>query len=110
MVTPKQLTAQQVYERLQASRGNLILVDVRTPREWQRMGHIESAVLIPVDDLQTRAAGELPSDAEIIVYCQSGMRSYAAANFLTQVGYANVTDLFGGFEGWQRSRLPVTKD
>ncbi len=110
MVTPKRLTAEQLQERLQAPTGTLILVDVRTRREWQRLGHIEGAVLIPVDDLQARAAGELPRDAEIIVYCQSGMRSHAAANFLAQVGYTRVADLVGGLEGWQRSRLPVIHD
>lgn len=110
MVTPKQLTPQQVYERLQASRGNLILVDVRTAREWQRKGHIEGAALIPIDDLRERAAGELPRTAEIIAYCQSGARSRAAAAFLAQTGYTNVADLSGGLEAWQENRLPVVRD
>jgi rhodanese-related sulfurtransferase len=110
MATPKRLTPQQVYERLQASGVSLILVDVRTSREWQREGHIEGAVLIPVDDLQARAANELSKDAEIIVYCHSGVRSHAAAHFLVQMGYLSVADLSGGFEGWQRNHLPVIRD
>jgi rhodanese-related sulfurtransferase len=110
MPTPKRLTPQQVYERLQAPADNLILVDVRTRREWQREGHIEGAVLIPVDDLQAQAAQELPKDAEIILYCHSGARSYYAANLLSQIGYSHVSDLSGGLEAWERSRLPVARD
>ena len=110
MTIPKRLTPQQVYERLRAPRGSLILVDVRTRREWQHEGHIEGAVLLPVDDLQARAAQELPREAEIILYCHSGGRSSAAARFLAQVGYTNVSDLSGGIEGWLRHRLPVRKD
>jgi rhodanese-related sulfurtransferase len=110
MTIPNRLTPQQVYDRLQAPRDNLILVDVRTQREWQHEGHIEGAVLIPVDGLQARAASELPRDAEIIVYCQGGTRSRAAARFLAQAGYTQVADLSGGLEGWQRNRLPVLRD
>jgi rhodanese-related sulfurtransferase len=105
----KLLTPPQVYERLQAPRGGLILVDVRTLREWQREGYIEGAVLIPMNELQARAPQELPKDAEIIVYCHSGSRSSAVAGFLAQAGYANVSDLSGGLEGWQKSRLPIKK-
>jgi phage shock protein E len=106
----KLMTPQQVYERLQAPRDNLILVDVRTRREWQREGYLEGAVLIPMHELQARAAQDLPKDAEIIVYCHSGSRSSAAASFLAQVGYANVSDLSGGLEGWSKQHLPVKKD
>src|SRR6185369_16542532 len=34
-------------------------------------------------------------------------RSYYASIVLGQLGYANVTNLVGGIEGWQRAGLPV---
>lgn len=110
MTMPKRLTPQQVYERLRAPEGSLILVDVRTRREWQHEGYIEGAVLLPMGELQARAFQELPKDTEIIVYCHSGSRSAAAASFLAQVGYANVSDLSGGLEDWLRHGLPVARD
>ena len=46
---------------------------------------------------------ELPlpfeKDAEILVYCRSGRRSAEAAEKLTGMGYANVSD-FGGIQDW----------
>jgi rhodanese-related sulfurtransferase len=106
---PKKLTPQQIYARLQAPRDNLILLDVRTPREWQEEGHLEGAVLIPIGELQRRV-GELPGDAEIIIYCHSGSRSRAAADFLARIGFDDVADMRGGLEEWGAGRLPVARD
>lgn len=36
---------------------------------------------------------------EILVYCRSGRRSAEAAEKLTGMGYANVSD-FGGIQDW----------
>lgn len=72
------------------------LVDVRTPGEW-RSGHIEGAVLIPIDELGGRL-GEIPRDRTVVVYCASGARSAQAAAVLRAAGYT-VRDL-GGISRW----------
>ena len=72
------------------------LVDVRTPGEW-RSGHIEGAVLIPIDELGGRL-GEIPRDRTVVVYCASGARSAQAAAILGAAGYT-VRDL-GGISRW----------
>jgi rhodanese-related sulfurtransferase len=99
------VTPQSVYQRLPDLGDDLILLDVRTPEEWAA-GHIEGATLIPLDDLGTRAASELPKDAAIIVYCRSGNRSAEAASYLVNAGYTNVSDM-GGILGWIEAGLPV---
>ena len=45
----------------------------------------------------------LPRDREIVVHCQGGARSAAAASFLRTQGL-NVTELAGGYEGWQAAQ------
>lgn len=72
-----------------------VLVDVRTPLEWD-MGYIEGAINIPVDDLRGRL-NELPKDKEIIIYCQVGLRGYIATRILKQHGFTEVRNLTGGY-------------
>lgn len=105
---PRLLNAQDVAERLTQPKGDLILLDVRTPQEWTHEGRIDGATLIPIDEIEDRA-GELPSDAEIIVYCHSGVRSSAVVNFLASMGYSNLSDLAGGIEAWQWAGLPLVR-
>lgn len=102
----KLVTAGEIYPRLPADlQSGLILLDVRTPEEWAE-GHIEGAILIPLDELPNRAAAELPQDAEIVVYCRSGNRSAQAAAYLVDAGYTNVSDL-GGIIDWVAAGYPT---
>ena len=83
------------------------LLDVRTPKEYDS-GHIPGAASIPVDDLRSRL-DELPRDADIVVYCQVGMRGYLATRILMQAGF-QVANLAGGYKTYtmfQPSREPA---
>ena len=65
------------------------LLDVRTAAEFAS-GHLEGALNIPLHQLQQRH-GELgPAGQEVVVYCQSGMRSARAAALLRGLGYQAV--------------------
>ena len=70
--------------------NSLIVVDVRTPEEFQE-GAYPGAINIPVDDLMVRfeELGKNPA-REIVVYCASGARSAYAQRMLMQMGYAHV--------------------
>lgn len=80
-----------------SKQGSFIL-DVRSPQEYKE-GHIEGSILIPEYELKFRK-NELPKNKneKIIVYCQSGNRSRKAYNYLKQIGYKNVYNLFGGLQ------------
>ena len=92
------ITAQEAYELMQES-TDFILVDVRTPQEYEE-GYIEGAILIPDYELAERAKSELPDKTTtIIVYCRSGRRSAASASLLFRLGYQSVLDL-GGISSW----------
>lgn len=100
-------TPAEVYPRLPGDLDNgLILLDVRTSEEWRDDGHIQGATLLPLQELEARAAAELPKDAEIIVYCRSGNRSEQAATYLASQGYTNIVDM-GGINGWIAAGYPV---
>ena len=76
-----------------------VLVDVRTQPEY-KMQHIEGAILMPYDEIPSRAAARFPDKSErIIVYCRSGNRSNVAATVLVGMGYTAVYDM-GGINAW----------
>lgn len=80
------------------------ILDIRRPDE-RASGFIPASLHIPLDDLRQRLH-ELPRDREIIIYCQSGQRSYFAARMLTQDGF-RVRNLSGGYRTWHAVQEPA---
>lgn len=78
-----------------------ILIDVRTIEEYNE-GHIENALLLPLDtiDEQTTKEKILTKDTTVILYCRSGNRSAQAGIILYNLGYTNVYDL-GSINNWK---------
>ncbi|MFM1950531.1 MAG: hypothetical protein RL418_218 [Actinomycetota bacterium] len=83
-----------------------MLIDVRESHEY-RSGHAPGAKHISVQVIERRL-GEIPKEREIIVVCQSGMRSQKAADILSRNGY-KVLNVSGGMIGWQRAGQKVVK-
>jgi len=84
---------------------NFTLLDCREPWEHQT-AHIEGALLIPMNDIPTRAHQELDPDAHIVVYCHHGVRSLNVTNWLRQQGFEKVQSMRGGIDAWSRSVDP----
>jgi hydroxyacylglutathione hydrolase len=63
-------------------------------------GIIPGAILIPIDEIETRMK-EIPRDGRTtLVYCASGGRSAAACEFLSRAGWGELMNLEGGFSAW----------
>jgi rhodanese-related sulfurtransferase len=128
----KEVTPQQAHEILNND-ASAVYIDVRTEREFA-IGHPQRAVNIPVafpdpsrgmtmnDEFVNVVKANFSPDTKIIVGCQAGPRSTAAANLLQQAGFQDVANLLGGFggmrdgmgnvnaPGWAASGLPVSND
>ncbi|MFN3788349.1 MAG: rhodanese-like domain-containing protein [Sulfurihydrogenibium azorense] len=101
------LNSKAFYEMIQKEK-NVIILDVRTPQEYEKDGHIPGSILIPVKVLpQYIRELEKFKDKKILVYCRSGNRSAAASRFLEQNGFKNVYNLKYGIIDWKRNNLPV---
>ena len=74
------------------------LVDVRSPAEFQQ-GHLEAAINIPVQQLNSQLKQLEPKDKPVVVYCASGMRSASAASMLRSAGFSEVIDI-ANMAGW----------
>ncbi|MEY4995120.1 MAG: hypothetical protein RLZ65_969 [Actinomycetota bacterium] len=90
----------------EAQDAGAMLIDVRESSEY-RSGHAPGARHISVQVIERRL-GEIPKERQIIVVCQSGMRSQRAAEILSSNGY-QVLNVSGGMIGWQRAGLKVVK-
>ena len=128
----KEVTPQQAHDILTKD-PSVVYIDVRTEREFAN-GHPQSAVNIPVAfpdpargmmvnaDFVKVVEANFPHEKNIIVGCQAGPRSNAAAGLLQQAGYQYVSNMVGGFggmrdpmgtviaPGWAASGLPVSQD
>lgn len=84
--------------------GEVTVLDVRTPGEFEQLGHIPQAWLLPVD-LMASAPAVLPTDDRpVLVYCEHGVRSVAASQLLSAAGIDRVLNLAGGLAAWSGPR------
>lgn len=90
------------------SAAPLLLLDVRSPLEWERK-HIRGSLNIPLNRLQDRIA-EVPCDRRIAVHCAGGYRSSIAVSILHQHGITNLIEIAGGLAAWEAASLPVVTE
>ncbi|WP_260258611.1 rhodanese-like domain-containing protein [Vibrio intestinalis] len=80
-----------------------LLVDVRTPQEFQQ-GHLKKALNYPLSDLDKHFAN-IDKDTLIVLYCRSGNRSGQAYDYLTKQGFTNLYNA-GGYQDMQAAIEP----
>ena len=106
------LTPTQASERM---RDGWMLVDVRAADLRERHGWIPGSVHAPLDVLEWRVdpasghqePGLAGREERLILMCHEGFSSSLAAVRLRELGYANTTDVIGGFTAWAAAGLPV---
>lgn len=75
--------------------GEILLVDVRQPEEFAS-GHIDSAINIPLGDVESQLETfEVFREKKIILYCNTGNRSGQAAQLLIKNGYEKIYNADG---------------
>lgn len=100
LVTPEELSNIQ---------GDIVLIDVRTPGEYEQ-GHLENALNINIaDESFKEEVGKLDKSEPVYVYCKVGGRSAKAASMLEEMGFEQVYDLEGGIRNWENSGMKVVK-
>ena len=90
-------------------RADVLLLDVRQEGEVdERLGRIEGAQLLPLNELKSRL-NEVPRDKPVVAVCHAGMRSAQATVILRQGGFQRVANLRGGMLMWHQLGLPVER-
>ena len=89
--------------------GNVLLIDVRTPKEFQQ-GHLKNAKNIHLydQDFGTRI-DRLDKKETVYVYCKAGGRSAEAVEILQNHGFESIVELDGGTDSWTEKGKPLEK-
>lgn len=80
-------------------KGDVVLLDVRTPQEFEQVQLPYDVVHIPLGALREKV-NELPKDKDILAFCKVSMRGYEAQLILNAAGYDRVAFIEGGIVGW----------
>jgi rhodanese-related sulfurtransferase len=113
------ITPDEAQSRLAA--GRIVLIDVRSPREWRRTGVPEGSRTITVHDpggarafvRHVLAAVGGDKSAPVALICASGVRSARARLALERSGFTDVYDVSAGMlgndhaSGWLDRGLPT---
>lgn len=83
-----------------------MVLDVRSEAEFNS-GHIAGAKNLTLVDLKAQFEKLGPKDRAILVVCESGSRSAAAASFLCKNAFTQVNNLAGGLTAWRDAKLPL---
>jgi rhodanese-related sulfurtransferase len=105
----RQITPAEVKERLEKG-DNFVILDVRTKEEYaSETGHLQGAILIPIQELENRYH-ELDSlkSKEIVAYCRTGRRSARASEFLGSKGF-KMYNLVGGIVEWNKMKQDTSR-
>lgn len=73
-------------------------IDVRTPGEY-KTNHRKPFINIPLNHLSSKIDA-LDKEKEVVVICQSGMRSAKAAKMLKKQGFEKIYNVKGGMSAW----------
>src|SRR4051812_27140457 len=96
--------------KLVSSNMNIVVLDVRTPREFQA-GHIKGATNINFNDKEfAKRVAALDKNKTYIVHCAAGGRSAKACEQIKTMDFKNMLHMNQGFNAWKEAGKPIEKE
>jgi rhodanese-related sulfurtransferase len=99
------------------ARDDVVLVDLRDPRELEREGKMPGAFHCPrgmlefwIDPDSPYAKPVFQQDKKFVFFCAGGWRSALAAKTAQDMGLKPVAHMNGGFGAWKKAGAPVEDD
>jgi len=92
-----------------AKSGDVVIVDIRDPREIERDGRIPGALSCTRGMLEFWIDPASPYAKTIFVHGAGGLRSALAAKTAQDMGLKPVAHIGGGFAAWRDAGGPVEK-
>ncbi|BAT60826.1 molybdopterin biosynthesis protein MoeB [Variibacter gotjawalensis] len=95
-------------------RDDVVLVDIRDPRELERDGKVPGAFHATrgmlefwIDPESPYAKEQFQQDKKYVFFCAGGLRSALAAHTAHKMGLKPVAHIKGGFGAWKKNGGPV---
>lgn len=95
----KQISIEEFKEKIE-NNENIQIVDVRGATEYES-GHIKGADHVFLGTILDNLE-KVEKEKEVIIHCQSGMRSSLAYSLLSRAGFENIINYDGGMAEWKR--------
>jgi len=93
---------------------DIVLVDIRDPRELERDGKVPGAFHAPrgmlefwIDPASPYFKPIFGEDKKFVFFCAGALRSALAAKVAQDMGLKPVAHILGGFKGWKEAGGPV---
>lgn len=93
---------------------DIVLVDIRDPRELERDGKVPGAFHVTrgmlefwIDPASPYYKEKFGEDKKFVFFCAGAMRSALAAKTAQDMGLKPVAHILGGFKGWKEAGGPV---
>ena len=104
----KNVTVDEAAKLVQ-SNTNVVVLDVRTPREFES-GHIKGATNINFNDKDfAKKVAALDKNKTYIIHCAAGGRSGKACEQIKTLDFKNMLHMNEGFNKWKEAGKPVEK-
>lgn len=103
-----QVSPDDLSTRLEKSGSAPLLLDVRTPLEYQEIHLPHSRIQLLDEASITKLVSQVGRDRDVAVICRSGKRAEKAAAKLITAGMTRVSVLEGGMLAWAAAGLPAT--
>ncbi|WP_157494087.1 rhodanese-like domain-containing protein [Fulvivirga imtechensis] len=88
---------------------NLVILDTRQPEEYH-VSHLKGAIFIDYDHFSKDMVAGMDKDAPVVVYCSVGYRSEKIGEKLRELGFKNVSNLYGGIFDWKNKGNDVVNE
>lgn len=99
----KQISTNELMEKLQQRENDTVFIDVREPYEYGAE-HINGMINIPLSSLAKKYT-QIPKNQEIVIMCRTGNRSMQASSFLVEKGYGRIVNVEKGISDWKGSTI-----
>lgn len=86
----------------------LVMLDTRSKEEFE-VSHLQNAYWIGYKSFDDKNVNDFDKNSVIIVYCSVGVRSEKIGEKLTEIGFQNIRNLYGGIFKWVNEGNPVFK-
>ncbi|KAF4984396.1 hypothetical protein FZEAL_419 [Fusarium zealandicum] len=115
-VEMKKLINERRADPSKINEDNIVIIDVREPKELMLLGKIPSAINIPItsavqsfhlepQDFEEMYGFKQPDkDAELVFYCKSGVRARGAAQLARHAGWKKTGEFPGSWDQWMERR------
>lgn len=94
----------QETKKLITKESDLVIIDVRTEKEFLYEGRLDGAILIDFEKprIFKREIKKLDRKKTYLIYCAVGHVSKEACIEMTDLGFENIFEMKGGLKSWQQ--------